>query len=89
MRIFLISLVVLLVAGCSAPACMLDQPYKSAQQFPMLDAPPGLTVPEPNLAMRIPDVKDGPVGVYPDSEHIKAPRMRCLAAPRPFHPDSD
>lgn len=82
MRLALITFAAVLISGCSAPTCLQVQPYESAQLYPGLDAPPGLIVPEPSMTMRVPEVEDGPVGVYPDSKHREVGRMRCLVMPR-------
>lgn len=88
MRLALVTVAVLVVSGCAAPSCLQEQPYESVEEFPTLDAPPGLIVPAPNLTMQIPEVEDGPVGVYPNSEGREPPRMRCLVVPRRFEAGS-
>lgn len=74
------------VAACAGPSCLQDKPYRSAVEFPALEAPAGLTVPEPDPNMSIPEVADGPIGTYPDTEGVEPERMRCLAMPRRFEP---
>ncbi len=77
----------LLLAGCSTtPDCLEPQPYKNAQQFPPLESPPGLDVPEPDPSMAIPDVADGPVGAYDEPANANAENtaVRCLVSPPPM-----
>ena len=88
-RIALLCIAAFALAGCAGPSCLQDKPYRSAGQFPILEAPAGLTVPEPNPNMQIPQVESGPVGFYPDSKDFKPERMRCLAMPRRFEPSAD
>lgn len=77
----------LLLAGCSTtPDCLEPRPYMNAQQFPPLDSPPGLDVPEPDPSMSIPRVASGPVGTYdaPPESASENPFSRCLIAPPPM-----
>lgn len=84
----LIVLATLTLAGCAGPPCLQDQPYRSAELYPGLDAPPGLNVPKPDPKMRVPDVASGPVGTYPGTKGMTPARMRCLAMPRRFEPSA-
>ncbi len=77
----------LLLAGCSTtPDCLEPQPYMNAQQFPPLESPPGLDVPEPDPSMAIPDVAGGPVGAYeaPADADAENTVVRCLVSPPPM-----
>lgn len=87
-RLALMGIAACAVAGCAGPACLQDKPYRDAQEFPALEAPAALTVPDPNPNMRIPEVGDGPVGFYPESKNLEPERMRCLAMPRRYEPKS-
>ena len=87
MRIRLLGIAVAaaIVSGCSTtPDCLDHQAYMDAQSFPPLKSPPGLEVPEPDSAMTIPEVGDGPVGTYaetPRGADTDDPAARCLTAP--------
>lgn len=87
---FACAAVPLVLTGCSTtPDCLEPQPYAHAQQFPPLDSPPGLDVPEPDSSMAIPPVASGPVGTYdaPPESTSDESFARCLIAPPPM-PDT-
>lgn len=77
----------LLLGGCSTTNCLEPQPYMNAQQFPPLDSPPGLDVPEPDSSMAIPRVASGPIGAYdtaPPGTNPESDFARCLITPPPM-----
>ncbi|MES1944946.1 hypothetical protein PC39_12546 [Salinisphaera sp. PC39] len=95
MRLFWALALPLAVAACAnEPACMKDQPYQTAESFPPLRAPAGMSVPEPDPNMRVPEVGDGPVAAYPaeqgeGEEDKEAARRRCLSSPPPLPENRD
>lgn len=82
MRIFWALSLLPVLAACSAgPACLRDQPYKSAEEFPPLEAPAGMSVPQPDPNLEVPEVEDGPVAAYPPEAGDESEGRRCLAMP--------
>jgi hypothetical protein len=54
-RLFLVSVVVGLLTGCTANRyCLADQPYSHEQSIPPIQSADGLKLPESSAALRIP-----------------------------------
>lgn len=81
MRILLVLAVVLTLGACAQPACLREQPYHSAEEFPPLKAPPGLETPEPDPNYEVPEVENGPVGAHPEDAGVGEGELRCLEMP--------
>lgn len=84
-RMLTLILLLPLLAACTGPACLNDQPYHTAEVFPPLRVPPGMQAPEADPNLAIPEVAgDGPVGAFPpdegDEEAVEDTR-RCLVSP--------
>jgi hypothetical protein len=83
MRLFWVSSLLLMLAACSTePACLREQPYQNAEAFPPLRAPAGMTVPEPDPNLEVAEVEDGPVAAFPAEEGDGS--RRCLSMPPPL-----
>lgn len=90
MRIFGVLLLPLVAAACTGtPDCLQGQPYQQAETFPPLRAPAGMSVPEADPNLQVPEVAEGPVGAYPaeqgsGDESKEQARRRCLSSPPPM-----
>lgn len=83
MRAFWVLPLSLVLAACAAkPACLHGQPYRDAEAFPLLRAPTGMSVPEPDPNLQVPEVADGPVAAFPAEDETG--RERCLSIPPPL-----
>lgn len=78
-----------LLTACNKPTCLDDASYKSAEEFPPLQSPPGLSVPEPDPNVAIPEVKDGPVAYTDDPKAKNRYGVRCLDVPPRLPPSEN
>lgn len=78
-----------LLSACSKPSCLNSESYQSAKEFPPLQAPPGLTVPDPDPNIAIPQVGDGPVAYVEDPDAKNRFGVRCLDVPPRLPPSSE
>lgn len=89
MRLFWVSILLLGLAGCSGtPACLEQASYHDVEQFPPLRAPAGMSVPEADPNLRVPEVGQGPIAAFSaqtqDEEGKEEARRRCLSSPPPL-----
>jgi len=70
-----------LLSACSKPSCLAEESYRTAKEFPPLEAPPGLTVPSPDPNIAIPEVRDGPIAYTDDPNAKDGYGIRCLDVP--------
>ncbi len=84
-RMLTLTLLLPVFAACTGPACLNEQPYHSAEEFPPLRVPAGMQAPEPDPNLAIPEVAgNGPVGAFPPDEGEAADvedTRRCLVSP--------
>lgn len=84
-RMLTLTLLLPLFAACTGPACLNDQPYHTAKEFPPLRVPAGMQAPEPDPNLAIPEVaENGPVGAFPPAEgeeEAVEDTRRCLVSP--------
>lgn len=89
MKLLLWVLLFGLIAGCSRAQCEREQLHHRAQEFPPLQAPPGLEVPPPDPNFAIPRVdSDGPLYAeeVPDPDDPGETKLRCLDMPPRMNP---
>lgn len=81
LRLNIAMVVTLLLSACGQPTCLTPESYQTAEEFPPLKAPPGLTVPPPDPNIAIPEVRDGPVAYTEDPDANNRFGVRCLDVP--------
>jgi hypothetical protein len=82
--LLLTGFVALVVSGCATQPCAKNQAYQGIKTTPKLEAPPGLQIPKPDSAYRIPDVRGKPHSfVYKKKgeKHSDKGAKRCLVMP--------
>ena len=81
LRYFFAVVMVAALSACGKPTCLNTESYQTAEEFPPLQAPPGLTVPPPDPNVAIPEVRDGPVAYVDDPDAKNRQKVRCLDVP--------